>query len=163
MEDKQELSKILNTHFLTLRGLLVNMRQLQRFLVGKEFDACATLTTVIKNDRATLERLERERLQFITLHPLPGVSRAEEVGWQELLSYFLPTEQRRMSLLLSQIKQVTIHIQLLAQSVSRFSNAVGDAMREAFEELVSTPEYTYTEDGNQHVREHCALLYDAKR
>lgn len=160
--ESRELERILNGHFLVLRNMLVNMRQLQRFLVSKDFDACSKLVELIKSDKGALERLEQERLHFLIIHPLHDTGRAEEVSWQELVAYFPTIERRRAHVLVSQIREITTHIQLLSQSISRFSSAVGEAMQAAFEELLSAKEYTYAENGKNHQsQEQCALLYDS--
>lgn len=159
--ESSELERILNKHFLVLRNMLINMRQLQRFLIGKNFDACSQLMELISSDKNTLERIEQERLHFLIVHPLPDVTHTEEVSWRQLAAYFPVIEQRRINVLISQIKEITIHIQLLSQSISRFSSVVGETMQAAFEELLSAKEYTYSKDGkNRPFQEQRALLYD---
>lgn len=143
--------------------MLIDMRQLQRFLIGKDFRASSRLTESIKSGKEKIEELERRRLHLLTLYPLPHSVRVEDVRGEQLVAYFPTVHRRKIRVLLSQIKEIITHIRLLSQSIARFSSAIGEAMNAAFEELVSANEYTYAEDGNPQSRAHCALLYDQKQ
>ena len=156
----RELEEILNRHLAVLRGMLINMRQLQRFLIAKDFDACAQITTAIENKRQEIEQLERRRLALLRDYPLVPATRPENIKGEEVIACFPVGDRQKIRLLLSQIRDATVNIQLLSQSVSRFCGAMGEATKVAFEELASVKEYTYTKDGEQRSRAQCAVLYD---
>jgi len=163
MIDTKEFSEILNRHFYTLRRMLIGMRQLQRALVNKDFNLCSEMIEAIKREQGILEKIERERLQLLVPYALERAIREEEVTGQEIIACFLPPERKKIRLVLLQIKEITTHIQLISQSVARFSKTVGSAMKAAFDEIVSAKEYTYTQEGVRSSHTEDPLLCDSIR
>lgn len=159
----KSLTEILEQQFKTLQIIMIAMRSLQRSLVEKDFDNCSTLIVQIKRVEQELQRLEKQRTEIVhNIAVENSVDHKSLTG--EVLIALLPQQSRRPTrLILSQIKELTIHIKFLSQSISRFSNSVGGTMRDVFEELVTPHEPMYTEHGSQKQSEKKAILYDNTR
>ena len=163
MVNTNNLIEILHTHFRILRKMLVNMRQLQRVLVTKDFKMCDRLVEDVKDGHEMLKATEQKRMRILTPYALEKDMCPEDIKGDELIAYVPALEKRTVRVLLSQIKEVSIHIQLLSHSITRFSNAIGSAMGSAFEEIISTKEYTYTRNGTPPPRVQDPLLCDSTR
>lgn len=152
-----QIINILERELELLNALHRVMRHLQRLLVARNFTEVEQVVAQIQKLEKSIITCEQERI-----HEAHSFSESSQpldpaMSGREFLK-LLPYQQRPAAKeLLQHMRQETIHIQMLSESIRRFSAQSSSALRAVFSELFPEERH-YTRAGTHLESQQTALL-----
>ena len=157
--------EVLERESALLDALHVVMRYLQRLLVAGDFEGVNRLVTQTRSLQRSVERCEERRLECCQeLLAAQGreALNAGAVSGRELVALVPAKVRGRVKGALTSMATKMVHIQMLSESIKRFSARASGALQEIISELYPEGRH-YTREGTYTGSRQTALLCNEER